>query len=116
MSLLLPTPCLDVDEQVAWHRPASLTLRTAVGGTLYVTNGRLIFVPNRLNYGRSRKPRAWPRDQVAAVEVRDRDFTPYTGGMHNRFQVTLKNGEQLLFVVKDLETVLRELQNMLVSG
>src|ERR1700739_566007 len=114
MGFLIPTPELEGDERILWRSPAGFTTpRPTGGGTLYATTKRLLFVPNRLNFlSRSRRPKEWAIGQVAAVDSLDRDFTPYTGGMHNRLQVTLRNGEQLLFVVKDLEIAMRELQNM----
>ena len=61
---------------------------------------------------RSRRIREWPIQQLGSVGVLDRDFTPYTGGMHSRMEITLKNGEKLLFVVKDLSTAIEELRRI----
>jgi hypothetical protein len=117
MGLLIPEPKLEPGERILWQSPASLTsVRPMVGGTLYVTNNRVMLVPNRLNYWRgTRKPRAWPRTQIQSIGVQDRDFTPYTGGMHNRMQITLTTGEQLLFVVRHPDEAVGELQSMLAG-
>jgi hypothetical protein len=110
MSFLIPKPKLHAGERILWRSPAAISLRTAVGGTLYITTARLLFVPNRLNFRRNRQSHDWSLVQVAEIGVRDRDFTPYTGGMHRRLQVTLKSGEQILFVTKALDQAVREIR------
>lgn len=117
MGLLIPTPKLEGDERVLWRSPAGFTTpRPTIGGTLYATTKRLLFVPNRLNFlSRSRQPKEWAVGQVAAVGTLDRDFTPYTGGMHNRLSVALKDGDQLLFVVKNVDSATQELRRIVLS-
>lgn len=113
MSWLIPEPKLNADERVLWRKPGSITLRTAVGGTLYVTSARILFVPNRLNTHRNRQVREWPLPAVQSVDVQGRDFTAYTGGMHNRLRLTLATGEHLLFVIKGLGRSVAELQDII---
>jgi len=58
----------------------------------------------------------WSMQRLSTVDVLDRDFTPYTGGMHNRMDITLKDGEKLLFVVKDLSTAMEELRQIVATA
>lgn len=75
-----------------------------------------MFIPNRLNLlPRSRRIHEWPIDQLNSVGALDRDFTPYIGGMHDRLTIVLKNSEQLLFVVKDLEATIDKLLSIIAS-
>jgi hypothetical protein len=59
--------------------------------------------------------RTWPISEIGAVDVQARDFTPYTGGMHDRLRLTLRNGDALLFNVKELDQAVAELQGLLAT-
>lgn len=115
MSLLIPTPTLHRDERILWRSPAGFTTpRPTVGGTLYATTVRLLFIPNRLNFlPRSRQRREWSIEWLSSVCVLGRDFTPYTGGMHDRLNLTLNDGEQLQFVVKEPSVAVEELSQII---
>jgi hypothetical protein len=115
MSWLLPEPSLLPDERLLWRKPASLSLRTAVGGALHITTERVVFIPNRLNWGKMRQTHEWPINQIEVVRVADRDFTPYTGGMRKRMCLIMESGEPLLFVVKNLDETVREVQNAIAA-
>jgi hypothetical protein len=118
VSLLIPAPKLEDNEGVLWRSPAGFTPpRPTVGGTLYATTRRLLFIPNRLNFlRRSRRVCEWPITQLASVGVLDRDFTPYTGGMHNRLEVTLNSGEQLQFVVKEPDVAVEAFRRIMAPS
>lgn len=113
MSWFLPEPNLKPGERLLWRRPASLSLRTGVGGALHVTTERIVFVPNSLNWGWMRAVHEWPVDVVKSVSTINRDYTLYTGGMRRRMCITLKSGERLLFVVKRLDDTVREVEDVL---
>lgn len=115
MSWLLPKPPLNPDERILWRSPAAMSIRTAVGGTLYVTRDRVLFVPNRLNNRRNRPTHEWPLGDLQSVAARDRDFTPYTGGTHKRLGLTFGDGTTVLFVVKRLDEALGALQGVVAS-
>jgi hypothetical protein len=118
MGLLIPTPKLAGNERLLWRSPAGFTSpRPTVGGTLYVTTERLLFVPNRLNFlPQTRAVRDWPIRQLSSVSVMARDYTPYTGGMHHRLDIRLENGEHLLFVVKNVSHAVEELRQLVATG
>ena len=115
MSWFLPTPKLYPGERLLWRKPASLALRTAVGGALHITTERIIFIPNRLNWGELRATHEWATREVATITVTDRDYTPYTGGMRKRMCIGLKAEEPLMFVVKRLDDMIAEVRDVLAQ-
>jgi GRAM domain len=114
MGWLKPDPELDPAERVVWKRAANLSLSTAEGGTLYVTTTHLRFVPHRVNW--RAKQVAWPLPDVESVAARERDGGLFTGGMRNRLQVCLRDGDTVIFVVNHVDAALSELRPLLQSG
>lgn len=73
---LVPEPPLGPGEQIAWKLPLGMTLgRTDVGGNLYLTGSRLLFVPNKLNL-RKRNPRSIPLSEIVSIGKQERTWTP----------------------------------------
>jgi hypothetical protein len=96
---LVPEPPLDPVEQIAWKLPLGMTLGgTVVGGNLYLTGSRLLFVPNKLNL-RTRNPRSIPLSEIVSIGKQKRSWTPYNGGMRIRLRVDLRGGPPVLFVL-----------------
>jgi hypothetical protein len=94
---MAPQPELEAGERVVWQKRCSLTVRIGVGGVLYVTTSRLLFVPGQANYKRDRAPRWWPLDQIASVGIARPDWSLYTGGVHSRLRLRLRTGDSFLF-------------------
>lgn len=80
-----------------------------------MTTARVLFVPNRTTPRRNRAVHDWRLGDVVSIDARDRDFTPYTGGMHRRLGIELRDGTTILFVVKRLDEVVGELQRLIVG-
>ena len=94
------------DEQLVLRRPANRTQgRRAVGGALFLTAGRLVFSPHRLD--RLTGGRPWEADltSVATVGVLPRTGGLTDGGLRDRLHVQLHDGGSELFVVKGLPQV-----------
>lgn len=105
-------PKLILGEDVKWRSPPGIVDRTGHGGTLYVTSARVMYLDNRLEPRRVN--REWPVDDVAAISVAAPDGTLYTGGLHRRLRMTLRDGETVLFNVSKLDSVVEQLQNLLL--
>lgn len=104
---------LESDETARWQSAALQAFgRVTVGGTLCVTQRRLVFAPNGLNL--RRRP-AWsaPLDEVESFEVADRTGEAFNGGFRRRLKVTLRDGGVELFVLKDLDAVADTLRGFL---
>jgi hypothetical protein len=112
---LQPEPELDAVERIIWKHQGQMTIRVGIAGTLYVTQTRIIFVPNRLNISRDLNARDWLRTEVASVDIAASDHTPYTGGMHRRLAIHLRDGQTALFSFKlrELDRIATELRELL---
>jgi hypothetical protein len=116
-------PPLRPDERILWRRVVSLgpssgspDLRIGAGGWLFVrTHGRVIFLASRGNRKAVRYIREWSIDDIADVGVQERDWTAYAGGIQKRLRLTLRNGNELLFVVRKRERVVAELRELFAS-
>jgi hypothetical protein len=116
MSWFLPAPDLQSGEQVLWHRPAQLTRsRGWVGGSLWVTNERVLFVPGRLVFPRQ-EVRQYQLGELESVGRENRDNTPYTGGMRTRIRLAFRDGTTMLLAVKGLDEAIAELEQLVPSA
>jgi hypothetical protein len=52
---------------------------------------------------------------VASVGEQARDFTAYTGGMHKRVRLDLRDGTELLFVIKRRDEAIAELTRLVAQ-
>ena len=110
---IFPQPDLQRGERASWTSTALLCRkRTTVGGTLSLTQRRLIFVPNKLNLPR-RAPLSVPLTAIDAFGRQKRNWQPYNGGFHNRLRFELRDRPPLLFVVRPLDPVMDELVKLL---
>ena len=101
---------------MSWRSTALLGRKwTTVGGTLYLTQWRLIFVPNELNVPR-RTPLSVPVTEIEALRRQERTWQPYNGGFHKRLRVELRDRPPLLFVVKHLDRVVGQLEHILLGS
>jgi len=104
VSIWFREPPLQAGERVLWSAGANRDQGgRAVGGKLYVTAERLLFVANRMDH------RMWELDWevdcdlVTGYGVADRSLArgPFSGGMRRRLRVALADGTEEFFVVKD---------------
>ena len=92
-------------------------VHTGGAGNLAVTTeGRLIYLPNRSTPRRVRQIREWRLADVADVGVQERDWTPYTGGWQRRLRITLTNGDDLLFVMRNRDRAISQLRRLLTPA
>jgi hypothetical protein len=115
MGFFMQEPPLRAGETVLWRRPMSYSLETSfVGGTLYMTNVDLMFVPGKLAR-RYKGPLRLPLEAIAAFGVEERTGTPYNGGLRRRLRVEMSDGEVYLFVTDRPDHVVRELEQIVGS-
>jgi hypothetical protein len=115
--LVNPEPPLHEEEEVRWHRPAALCHgRSTLGGTLYITTQRLLFVANRFAGPRRPAPVELGLQELSAVGVEPRRGRPLLGGMPPRLRLERGEGQPLLFVVKHLDAVVVEVQAITQVG
>jgi hypothetical protein len=82
---------------------------TVSSGRLCLTNQRLLFVPRGFNV-KGRSPWSVDRKQIAEIEVVERTWQPYNGGMRRRLLVRFLDGREQLFVVTHVDAVAADLR------
>ena len=84
----------------------------AVGGGLWLTNARLVFVPHW--FERRLRRREWTCDlaTITGVGVAERGPHPGTGAWRRRLVVT-HDGDEDYFVVNDVEVIVASIQHAL---
>jgi len=103
-------------ENLRWKTPALRSFgRVTVAGTLCVTQRRLLFVPDGVNI--RRRP-AWSvaLGHVRRVDIANRTFQPFNGGMRRRLVVETTESDDQRFVVKDVESVKKALQGLIFEN
>lgn len=103
-------PILNESESLGLVYPANHTRNSwrAVGGKLFVTNKRIIFVPNILDDKLAGKPVEIAHEQVSEIFVQERSVSIkelFSGGLRERLGIRLDDGTAHLFVVNDLHRV-----------
>jgi hypothetical protein len=105
MGWLLPAPDLNAGETVLWSRPANRaqSARLQVGGTLCLTEQRLIFVPGRfegmLGGERWSTERARVQDVLAIEANAIPQLGPRAAGNRRRICVVTADGPRQVFLV-----------------
>ena len=107
---LAAEPMLDGEEPVAsWGVNRTQSEKRAVGGKLWVTTHRLVFLPHRLDAATGGQKWVAPRSEVVSVGRQGAGGDSLGGGLRARLQLTLGNGDRQLFVVNKLDRVVAEL-------
>lgn len=102
-------PDLLSGEKVVWRRNANReqTPLRQVGGRLFLTNHRLLFVPNRFDDATGGDPWSCTTTDIAAVAVEpSRSTLPFfgwTAQLRRRLRVEPRAGDAELFVVNRVE-------------
>ena len=118
-------PDLLSGEKVVWRRNANreqISLRQ-VGGRLFLTNRRLVFVPNRFDDATGGDPWSCTTTDIAAVAVEpSRSTIPFfgwTAQLRRRLRVEPHGADAELFVVNRVEeaaSTLRAAMDLAKSG
>jgi hypothetical protein len=109
MGIWVRTPELAGSETVLWSQTANRTQseRRAVGGRLFLTQGRLIFEPSRLD-GAVGGNRWWaPLSTIRRVSSQQPDGRVTAGGLRTRLRLDLADGAVELFVINRLDEVVQ---------
>jgi len=96
-----------LEQRANWSRRG-----VARGGTLLVTESRVIFEPNSYEASIGLAQTAWSREEIAAADVAHRGWNPISGALRRRLRLTLGDGTVLLFVVANPSSVITELDPM----
>ena len=112
--IFLPRPGLEPGERVLRTWPANWLRRgVARGGTLNLTDRRLLFQPNTVEALIGLRAGSWDRSQLAGTEL--------VGGgrriatWQRRLGVVLADGEVVEFVVREPGTAVREFAALLAG-
>jgi hypothetical protein len=97
-------------EDVVWSQGANRIQASgrAVGGKLFLTNRRLVFCPHWVDGATGGKTWDTPLAEVAAVGTAQKGGK--RGGLRDRLQIELADGEEQLFVVNRLPDVVSRLE------
>ncbi|MEV6059857.1 hypothetical protein AB0L62_07615 [Nocardia asteroides] len=110
MGLWIGNPELGASEKVVWQQLANRTQGSrAVGGRLYLTDTRLLFVPNHLDALTGGKRWEVSLNQVRALGRQSPDGKLFSGGLRTRLLVDTDTGTEL-FVVGQLDEVIAILE------
>ncbi|MEU5404831.1 hypothetical protein [Nocardia asteroides] len=110
MGLWIGNPELDASEKVIWQQLANRTQGgRAVGGRLYLTGARLLFVPNHLDALTGGKRWEVSLGQVRAVGRQSPDGGLFSGGLRTRLLIETDTGTEL-FVIGQLDEVIEILE------
>jgi hypothetical protein len=82
----------------------------SIGGRLSVTDKRMVFRPHRVDALFHAQPWSCRLQDVASVNVAAKQLNAKEMGVRNRLQITLQDGHQEKFLVRDLDQVIVDLQ------
>ncbi|MEV6358920.1 hypothetical protein [Nocardia asteroides] len=109
MGLWIGNPELGASEKVVWQQLANRTQGSrAVGGRLYLTDTRLLFVPNHLDALTGGKRWEVSLTHLRAVGKQDPDGGLFSGGLRTRLRLDTDAGTEL-FVVGEIDEVIATL-------
>jgi hypothetical protein len=107
---LAAEPMLEGEEPLAsWSANRTQSAKRAVGGKLWVTTHRVVFLPHRLDAATGGQKWVAQRSEIAGIGRQAAGGDTLGGGLRDRLQLTLTNGDRQLFVVNRLERVVADL-------
>jgi hypothetical protein len=121
MGMWIRDPDLLPGEEVLWRRNANReqSQLRQVGGRLFVTRRRILFVPIRLDDATGGAQWDRPLADVSAVTVQPSEraapFFGHTARLRRRLRVELKDGSLEIFVVNRVEDAVRSLRDVITS-
>ena len=98
------------NEEIELSYPANRTQTSnrAVGGKLYITNMRCIFLPHWFDFVSGGKRMEFPLSELESASVEPKGGERFGGGLRDRLKLTHKIGLEL-FVVDKLEKVIESI-------
>jgi hypothetical protein len=112
-------PVLDECESLLIEVRANYTQgKRAVGGKLFGTTQRLLFVPNRMDRRLGGRIVTIPRDEISSVTKADATWaiTEIFSGAHvPRMSVLLRDGTQYMFVVNSIDANIATVNSYLIQ-
>lgn len=98
-------------EQVrhSWNANLRQSKARAVGGKLFATTHRLVFLPHKLDAITGGHRWTAELGQVVYVGPVDAGGDFFSGGLRNRMQISTANGASTLFVINGMPRVINEL-------
>lgn len=111
-------PNLNDSEMVELAYPANHTQNNwrAVGGKLFITNQRILFVPNKIDDKLGGEPVEITHDQVSAFFVKGKSISIkelFSGGLVDRLGIRLADGTEHSFVVNNLSETRSDIEEKL---
>jgi len=85
----------------------------ARGGSLTITDRRLVFQPSNFEAMLRVKPHSWPLDQIARVGTAPQGRGPFSGAWVQRLALQMNDGAEALLVVPDVDEVVREIEALI---
>ncbi len=86
----------------------------AVGGKLFITNMRCVFLPHWFDFISGGKRMEFPLTELESVDVEPKGGDKFGGGLRDRLKLTHKNGHEL-FVVNKLEAVIESINSKIIK-
>jgi hypothetical protein len=96
-------------EALIWRHSAShiQSVRGTVGGGLYLTATRVLFTPNRFEAAIGGQEWSAPLRSIRSVNIQLRGGNVFQGGLRDRLRITFADGSVELFVVDQINEVIR---------
>lgn len=118
MPSFVPKPELADGEQILLEPSAERQVANrGIGGRLYVTDRRFVFLPNVLYRFSRVTPWIAPFDQVVRVGEAERMLDqPLSGGLRHRLLVATADGREELFVINHLAQLEGPIRDAVVAG
>ena len=116
---LISTYTIEDDEELVVRYPANLFKATGrpLGGRLYLTDHRAIFLPHRIDSALGGTATVMPYDEIASVRLETKEERESGGkDMPNRVQIDMPDGTTYRFVVNNPEKVLKRLSMAIEPG
>ncbi len=101
--LAWPAPPLDAGEAIVLSQRSNWVHRVGRGGTLTLTDRRLIFEPNTVEHALKLRTRSWDRADISATDVAPVGWNIFGGPLRRRLRVRFSDGRVELFVTRDSE-------------
>lgn len=113
MSILFPKPNLSTSENILFSVMANRTqsAQRAVGGKLFVTNKRILFIPHRFDSLFGGKELSLNISEIDTIEKEEAGADVLGGGLRDRLKIVTSNKKNELFVVNNLDDTIKKLLN-----
>lgn len=117
--LISPFRLDDDEEELVVRYPANLFVGDArpLGGRLYLTDRRAIFLPHRIDAALGGTSTVMPYEEIVSVTLETaEDREQDSGDLPDRVQIEMDDGTILLYVVSDPQKALARLERGVAAG